>query len=145
MPKSYTLEEKEKNLRATLTYYASGDGSLSFTYEDKQGNATADRVTLRDIKWYLIHRKPQLIKEGWKIAKVSSHRNPILYKPCKRIGKDELELWPTRQVVKYSNKTKNNHITLHDLNDNEEIHNANIKAQVLFYLNHEEEINNQHI
>jgi hypothetical protein len=141
MPK-FNLEEKEKNLSATLTHYASGDGSLSFVYQDKQGNATADRVTLRDINHYLNHREPQLIKEGWKLGKVSSHQNPILFKPCKRIGKDELELWPTKELVKYSNKTKNNHITLHDLTDNEEIHNVNIKSQVLFYLNHEQELDN---
>lgn len=136
----FRLENKEKEIGATLQCYASGSGALHFVYGDRNGKATGDKVTLRDVKYFLKHRKPEWIGEGWLIGEVSSYAGLLLFKPCRRLGPDELELLPGGRVVRYSNKISEQHITLHDLRDEHEIHHISTKAQVLFYLAHEREL-----
>ena len=134
----FSLTHKEGWIGAKLNCYASGSGALSFGYTNRDGKATGDKVTLRDVKWFLKHREPELIRTGWLIGEVSSYNGYLIFQPCRRLGPDELELH-SGKVVSYLHKVSDQHILVFD-HEGAEIKNISIKSQVLFYLNHEQEL-----
>ncbi len=137
MSTEFSLPEKERTIGAYLTCYASGSGAISFTYENGAGKATGDKITYRDVKWFLDHRHPHFKAKGYMIGLVSSHPNYLLFKPVTRTGPDELSL----DGHSYRYEKAAHQLWVYAMaHDGGEVKNENIRSQIRFYLEHEKEL-----
>lgn len=93
-----------------LTVYASGNGALSFCWQEKdhrtgQTIATGRTVTMPEARDYLKNRKraEHLRNDGWKVWD-SGLGGPVLVHPIKRIGPNKL-LVHDKEMTYYHNQT----------------------------------------
>lgn len=127
----FKLEDKEKTIAATLHCYASGDGSLSFVYQNLDGKATGDAVSRRDVEAFVRERRPDL--SGWVILNLYGQFK--LFEAVTRTAPDEVQY--KGLSFRYA-KLHEQSFEIFD-NDNRPINNFNIKGAIMFYVNHERE------
>lgn len=134
--KEFSLEDKEKTIGARLCCYAGGGGYLSFVYErndpERGRIATGDRVTVRDIKWYLKHRDEYLRSNNYFIGQFGDGPY-FLFQPCRRLAPDELSVGG--KSYRYE---KAGHVLMLFSEEGREVKNLNILSVVKFYLENEQ-------
>lgn len=130
-----------------LNCYASGSGSLSFVWIDKETNQCVNRrVTKTDVKRYVASQKKQGKKIGnWIIFDLGKEWQ--LVAPIKRLSESMLEV--EKEVFEYSvnkeggdSEIRWHHLTVwkEDETRRYEVKHISTRSSILFYLNHEAEI-----
>lgn len=127
----FNLVDKEKTIGAELQCYAGGGGGLSFTY-CRNGISTGQKVTLRDVKWFIKNRRPDLGE--FLVARNGGSENGdfILFRPCKRLSTDEISF----NGNSYRYERLGQLLAVYN-DENAEIRNESVKAAIRFYLDNE--------
>jgi len=127
------LEQRSHDLGAKLKHYASGDGSLSFVW-DNRGKATGDAVTMKDAQAFMAANFDFF--EGWKL--LDRYGIPKAYKPVERISFDVVAIGTMRRYYRYVMGPRG--LDIYELgqdNDTYHVKNLNIIGQIQFFLENE--------
>jgi len=131
------LERKQQKHSVILCSYASGDGSISFVFQDRDGKASNSlKVSKRDVLEFLEIGKGRRFK-FWNIFKNGPHYH--LFQTVKRLNHDELEF--NGKIYRYAKVHEQFFHILSD--DGDEVKNLSIKAALMFFVNNEQAIDEQ--
>lgn len=128
-------------IKGPLKQYASGDGSLSFAFQNKYDtNAHPDKVSVEDAHEYMEKHKDFF--DGYKLAAISGQVKA--YTPVERVDTNTVKIG--QGVPTYYKYSEDGHILkLWELRADEllEVKNGNTLAQVGFFLNNEKELSHE--
>ena len=129
---------------AKLLTYASGSGSLSFCWIERQ-NATGRKVTKGHVGRFLATKEGQeRAKRGWR--RYCFNGLYCLAKPLERIDANHLRYYAEDKdsIIRYEQRGMFNIECFFTIDGKEYIlQNQNMRAVVCFYLEHEKEMNEQ--
>lgn len=125
------LSKKEYENSAQLVSYASGDGSISFVFQNKlDHNATGLKVTYRDVESYL---RADNRFQGWILQRMGPGVIKA-YQPVIRVSNDEVEFAGNTYFYTKDGFNIYQVYAEDDLGKTVEVRNENIKSAIAFWL-----------